>query len=105
MNVTRRRLEEAQGALATPTATIDVLERELVRDAEAVVSEFDAIVRMKDDQLILVRSYGDVSAYHSADHPCGHANLRLSDTLFLAEARGRGLRPCNRCGFWLRSAA
>src|SRR5437879_2833938 len=78
-------LESMIGALLEDMRKQAVAREDRMRDLEL----------MKDDPVVLVRTYGSPSTYHSAAAPCGWVqNSGNFEALLRSEAEGRQLRPC-----------
>lgn len=96
--VAQRNLDDAKRLLKELTAKVSALEDGMARSRSSLTSDVDKLVGMKEDKLVLVRNYGNVTVYHSHDLPCGHANPNSCDVMYLSEARDLKLLPCDRCG-------
>lgn len=86
---------------------VDRLESQLGRQHEELKTARERITGMKNDPVVLVRNYGAYrEVYHSATKPCGWiGRSQHYDRLLLGEAKARGMRSCDSCGYRVRMEA
>lgn len=99
-------LTQAEEAAAKIVTNLKALRKSMEsRDAE-LTQRFSDLLDMRSDPLVLVRDYGNVYSYHSAEHPCGWIErCHRIERILWGEAKKRNLHPCTSCGYYADAEA